>query len=132
MNIKFVFKLYLLSGRSSNVKMLLDLGCCICFTNKSKTETLNSKSGQTALYWIIMNTPDCVIDLYFTIINHLFKVFINSIKAEEVLDQLCEQNAYQTRDKYYLAPLEAKPDKKDCKFVPKSAVSFLYVPYSLV
>ena len=43
--------------------MLISLGCCISYTDKSKTKTLNSNSGQTALYWIIRNTPDCVIEL---------------------------------------------------------------------
>ena len=52
----------------------------------------------------------------------LFKVLI---KAEKALYQLFEQNTHQTKDKYYLAPLEAKPDK-DCKVVPKSAVNCLY------
>ena len=76
MNIKYVFKLYFLSsGRTLNVKMLLDFGCCIFFTKKSKIENLNSESGQTALYWIIMNTPDCVIDLHFSIKKYFYLKF---------------------------------------------------------
>jgi hypothetical protein len=37
------------------------MGCSISFTDESKTETLNnSATGQTALYWIIINTPEHV------------------------------------------------------------------------
>jgi hypothetical protein len=40
--------------------MLISLGCCISFTDETKKNTLNSTGGQTALYWIIRNTPENV------------------------------------------------------------------------
>jgi hypothetical protein len=42
------------------------LGCCISYTDETKETTLNSKTGQTALYWIIMNTPDNVSHFIYT------------------------------------------------------------------
>ena len=58
---KFYFlMIYVFVARNSNVKTLIDLGCCISYTDESKETTLNSKTGQTALYWIIMNTPENV------------------------------------------------------------------------
>ena len=45
-------------GRKSNLKTLMDYGCCISYTDKSKKETLNSETGQSALYWIVKNTPE--------------------------------------------------------------------------
>ena len=45
-------------ARKSNLKTLIDYGCCISYTDDTKKETLNSESGQSALYWIVMNTPE--------------------------------------------------------------------------
>lgn len=42
------------------VKLLIELKCCISFTDDSKRETLNSNNGQTALYWIVTKMPDIV------------------------------------------------------------------------
>ena len=103
--------------------MLIKLGCCISYTDKSKTKTLNSKSGQTALYWIIMNTPHRVIYLYLNNIRHHSYLTSYLIKAEDALDKLHEKNTYQTKHKYYLAALEANPDERNTEFVPESAVS---------
>jgi hypothetical protein len=42
------------------VKLLMDLKCCISFTDGKKKETLNNVKGQTALYWIVSKMPDIV------------------------------------------------------------------------
>ena len=47
-----------------NVKKLIDLKCCISFTDVSKQNTLNSNDGQTILYWIIKNTPGSVCTVF--------------------------------------------------------------------
>lgn len=42
------------------VKLLMRLKCNVAFTDKTKRETLNNNSGQSALYWIVTKMPDIV------------------------------------------------------------------------
>jgi hypothetical protein len=73
------------------VMLLMSLKCNVCFTDKTKTETLNNIKGQTALYWIVTKMPDV---------------------AKDALDQLYKPNPYLRKDKHYLAPLEPKVLKR--------------------
>jgi hypothetical protein len=46
--------------RKNMVKLLMELNCCVSFSDKTKKETLNNNKGQTALYWIVTKMPDTV------------------------------------------------------------------------
>lgn len=52
------------------VKLLVELECCISFTDNTKKEVLCNNAGQTALYWIVTKMPEMV---------NLSKLFLNKI-----------------------------------------------------
>jgi hypothetical protein len=68
-----IIYIFYLKAKSSIVKTLISLGCCISFSDESKETVLYSKTGLTALYWIIMNTPENV--SYFIVSKH--KEYLN-------------------------------------------------------
>jgi hypothetical protein len=55
-----IFSLFLKKDRKSMVKLLIELGCCISFSDSTRTEILCNNRGQTALYWIVTKMPDIV------------------------------------------------------------------------